>query len=152
MVFLRDRFVDETDETETARDGEVVRTRMLMMDARRSAFDARDHQPHYAEVSDAMLGALGSARGAWIKQINDAWRTPQRTGDMRSGDAAEPDNSSRAAVMRRHLRGDDPDDNAAARREKAWAAYKDQLSNAWRTDPRAATAIERQGERWRGGR
>ena len=53
--------------------------------------------------------------------------------------------------MRRHLRTE-PDDNAQGRRDAAWAAYRDRLGNAWRTDPRAATAIERQGEQWRGGR
>jgi hypothetical protein len=53
--------------------------------------------------------------------------------------------------MRAHLRGNEPDDVAEIK-ERAWAQYRDNLQNAWKTDPRAATAIERQGERWRGGR
>ena len=58
----------------------------------------------------------------------------------------EPDNSSPAAVMRARLRTE-PDDNAQARRERAYRNYCDELSRAWqrgRTDPRAATAVERQ--------
>ena len=85
--------------------------------------------------------------GAWIKQTCDAWRTPSR-------DAAEPDLGSRPEEvmrMRRHLRTE-PDDDAQARRDAAWAQYRDQLGNAWKIDPRAATAIERRGEQWRGGR
>jgi len=64
---------------------------------------------------------------------------------------AEPDMSSSAETMRRHLRTE-PDENAQARRDAAWAQYRDRLGNAWKTNPSAATAIERQGERWRGGR
>ena len=167
MVFLRDRFVDD-DETEMARDGEVVRTRMLMMDSA----DLSRHQRGYRmsdEASnlqdlDAARDAARAARDAWIKQTCDAWRTPSR-------DAAEPDAAE--ALLTRHLR-DKPDDEGApdpgdvaaverrrltergaeAQRERdlAWTRYRDNLANAWKTNPRAASAIERQGERWRGGR
>jgi hypothetical protein len=90
--------------------------------------------------------------------MNDAWRTPKP-------DAAE-------ALLRRHLRGPDDDGapdpgdigaverrrltergaEAQRERDRAWTRYRDNLANAWKTDPRAATRIERQGERWRGGR
>jgi hypothetical protein len=82
------------------------------------------------------------------------------------------------ALMRRHLRTD-PDDDAQARRDRAYQDYTTTLSQAWRnppgvtppvrtqikagpasmieptrgrTDPREAGRIERQGEQWRGGR
>jgi len=76
-------------------------------------------------------------------------------------------------LMRRHLRGEPDDDGAPdpgdvraverrsltergaeAQRERdlAWRRYCDNLQNAWKTNPRAAVQIERQGERWRGGR
>jgi hypothetical protein len=82
-----------------------------------------------------------------VKKLGDSWRLPHH-------DAAEPDLGSPPEVLRRHLRTepDEPGADHQARRDKAWAAYKDQLGNAWRTNPRAATAIERQGENWRGGK
>jgi hypothetical protein len=48
-------------------------------------------------------------------------------------------------VMHARLRTE-PDDNAQARRERAYRNYCDELSRAWqrgRTDPRAATAVGR---------
>jgi hypothetical protein len=59
-----------------------------------------------------------------------------------------------ANLIRRHLYGE-PDNGAQGRRDRAWNAYKDELGNAWRggrTDPRAATQIEREGERWMHGK
>jgi hypothetical protein len=44
------------------------------------------------------------------------------------------------------------DDDAQGRRDAAWAQYRDRLQSAWRTNPNAATQIERQGEQWRGGK
>jgi hypothetical protein len=125
-----------------------------------SAADLDRHRPGYrlsdqASKSDKLSGLDAAARDArtatrdayfeMVKRAENAWRTPIR-------DAAEPDLASRPEeVMRHHLRTE-PDENAQARRDAAWAQYRDQLGNAWKTDPRAATAIERQGERWRGGR
>ena len=80
-------------------------------------------------------------RARWIKQTCDAWRTPITVTPVK--DAAEPDSSSPAAVMRRHL---EPDD-AQARRERAYRNYCIELSRAWmqgRADPREADRIERQ--------
>ena len=92
---------------------------------------------HRPELTDAEARRLRrEARDAWIKQLGDAWRTPH-------GDAAEPDLGSRPEVMRRHL---EPD-NAQARRNAAWATYKDQLGRAW-ADPGRASAVERQREKW----
>jgi hypothetical protein len=159
---------DDDDEIE---DGHSVRVPMMIMDGNRvnlsDTVRFEGGQPHFARMADtasessiedlesprdldALRDAARAARDAWIKQTCEAWRTPSR-------DAAEPDLGSRPEEvmrMRRHLRGTEEEDDAAALREKSYAAYKDRLSNAWRgrTDPRAATAIERQGERWRGGR
>jgi hypothetical protein len=64
--------------------------------------------------------------------------------------------------MRAHLRGSDPDD-AQARRDAAAAEYATRISRAWmssppqsavgtgRTDPSAASRVERQSEKWRHG-
>jgi hypothetical protein len=103
-------------------------------------------------IADARKQATASWH-AMCARLRDAWRTPSR-------DAGEPDASER--LLRRHLGGgDDPDNddnngnNGQARRDAAWNSYKDQLSRAWeqgRTDPSAATAIERQGEAWRHGK
>jgi hypothetical protein len=100
-----------------------------------------------AAVLDARAAATASYH-AMCARLRDAWRT------LPARDDAQPDNSSPAEVMRRHLRTE-PDDNAQARRDRAWAQYRDQLGNAWRqgrTDPSRAAEIERQGEQWRGGR
>ena len=99
-------------------------------------------------LRDARAKAL-AARDQMIQRARDAWKRPPVR------DAAEPDQGSRPEErMRRHLRTEEGAE-AQARRDAAWAAYRDRLGNAWRmgrVDPGAASAIERQGERWRGGR
>jgi hypothetical protein len=95
------------------------------------------------------------------RRLQDAWKS----GPM---DASQPDTGSSLAEIRAHERGEPPESamlrrhlsteasaGAQAKRDAAWNAYKDRISRAYlqgRTDPRAATQIERQGERWRGGR
>jgi hypothetical protein len=92
----------------------------------------------------AVLDARAKARDAYdeyCSRISNAWRRPPRA----AWDAAEPDLGSRPEELRRHLRTE-PDD-AEALRERAYRNYCDELSRAWqrgRTDPRAATAVERQ--------
>jgi hypothetical protein len=117
-----------------------------------------------AEVRDARAAATVSYH-EMCARLRDAWRTPIR-------DAAQPDNSSSKKEWNRHMRGipdpGDPNENlirrhlatepdAAAQRERdrVWEDYRQRLSTAWQTgqtNPRAATAIERQGEQWRHGR
>jgi hypothetical protein len=116
------------------------------------AFNAADHQPGYRSVSDAASNDLAIARDAarnerlaYIQRLSDAWRT----GAPAQGDCAEPDlGTPPAEMIRRHLGGNEPDENAQARRDAAWAAYRDQLGRAWQSNPRAATAIERQRQQW----
>jgi hypothetical protein len=138
-----------------------------------SAADLDRHRPGYrlsdGEASkstnltdlDAARDAAQAARDRWIADMCSAWKRPP------THDAGEPDEQ----LLARHLRGKPDDDgapdpgdvraverrrltNAEAQRERdlAWTRYRDNLANAWKTDPRAATAIQRQGERWRGGR
>jgi hypothetical protein len=136
---MRRRDVDDDDDV--VRDGESVRVPLHLCDRvqRAVVFDGDAHRPHHAELTDEVRKLRAETRREYLANLQDAWRTPHR-------DAAEPDSSS-PPVMRRHL---EPD-NAQARRDAAWASYRDRLSQAW-CDPRSATAIERQGERWRGGR
>jgi hypothetical protein len=109
---------------------------------RTAVFDALNHQPHYADLTDARLQdglrKAAEARDAWIRGLQDAWRTP--SGQM----AQPPDNGA-----------DQPDDDPRA-------AYIRRVSNAWRTPPdlpardpdddddpkAAATAVEAQRRRW----
>jgi hypothetical protein len=172
MKAMRSRYEDMQDDNDPevrdrepeVADGESVRVPLTLVDAQRRfarfALDADDldnYRPHHARVSDAMLDARRSARADWIKQINDAWRTPQRAidpaprgsgFDMRSSDAPQP-----PAVMRRHP---EPDEPSAAdyqrRRDAIWNDYKTRLASAWKTDPNAAARVEKQAERWRHGR
>jgi hypothetical protein len=65
-------------------DGGSVKVRMALMDSvqRRVAFDAANHQPGYRSVSDAAVRAAqdarNSARARWIREMGDAWRSPQK--------------------------------------------------------------------------
>ena len=107
-------------------------------------------RPRRRNSEDAQVAARKAATRSYhqmVRRLEDAWRRP--VGSVR--DNGEPDMSSSAETMRHHLRTE-PDENAQARRDAVWAQYPDQLGNAWKTNPSAATAIERQGERWRGGR
>jgi hypothetical protein len=143
----RDVYIDDD---YVVRDGEHVKVSILAMDSvqrqiyyKQNAFDATNHQPHYGRVTDAAAEARRTAAyDAMVRRLQDAWR-------LRPKDAAEPDAGTE--LLRRHLRTE-PDDNAQARRDAAWARYRDQLGRAWQADPGRATAIERQGEQWRGGR
>jgi hypothetical protein len=140
---------DMNDVNDVVPPGGVVRVPLYLCDTVQAqfAFDADAHRPHYAALTDEVRKLRAETRAEYLANLRDAWRSPARC----AVDNDQPDLASRPREVRRHLRAE-PDDNVQARRNAAWAAYKDQLSNAWRTDPRAATAIERQGERWRGGR
>jgi hypothetical protein len=88
--------------------------------------------------------AVGNSSECFGYRACNAWRNPPGRDQNPNGD--EPDNDP-----------DHPDQNADAVRRAALKAREDQLQNAWRNppglgNPSAATAIERQGERWRGGR
>jgi hypothetical protein len=83
-----------------------------------------------------------------VRRLENAWRSPP------ARDAAEPDiGSPPGELIRQHMRTD-PDDDAQARRDRAYQDYTTRLSEAWKgaAPGAAASQIERQGERWRGGR
>jgi hypothetical protein len=108
--------------------------------SQRDAYDA-------AAVRDARREAR-AARRVWIEDMTTAYRRTPHT------DNGEPDAAE--ALLRRHLRSTEPDEDAAARaekiRERTRAQYLDQLANAWRTNPqtnpRRADEVERQRRQW----
>jgi hypothetical protein len=116
--------------------------------------DDDDDDTNSRERSRDARDARAAATASYIAmcaRLRDAWRSsPSRDG------AGGPDAE---ALLARHLRGDEPDDdddngnNTADLREQSYAAYKDQLENAWRggrTDPSRAVEVERRLERERG--
>jgi hypothetical protein len=143
-------YVDDDFEGEVP-DGFSVRVPALIMDAMQreiAGVNLSDHQPGFRSASDsAARDARAAARDAYfemVKRTETAWRLPSR-------DAAEPASEE---LLRKHLRSE-PDDNAQARRDRAWAQYRDQLGRAWqlgRTDPGTAGRIEKEREQYFGKR
>src|SRR5262249_29381518 len=137
----------------------VVRNERAWMDARRKPPPPdNDEDDDELEMADARAKA-GVARRQWIRKLQDAWRSPSRDAGVpdpgiassRPWQGNEPDASEQ--LLRQHLRTE-PDATAQAKRDAAWNEYRQRLSTAWQTGQtnlRAATAIERQGEQWRGG-
>jgi hypothetical protein len=96
-------------------------------------------------TADAARRLSNTAYREMVMKLQSAWRSPSR-------DAAEPDNSSSAEAMRRHLRAEE-EDIAQARRDAAYKEYVRNLGAAWqqgRTDPSRAVEIEQRLERERG--
>jgi hypothetical protein len=160
-------------------DGASVKVPIVLMDGVQRRFAAENHQPHFAELSDEQQQRRARTRTEYVQQLSDAWRSPATGGNRKEGtvpsskmpmaslsrvrclcrrltnawrdqDTPEPDDDP-DNLMKRHL-STEPDEDTESRRNAAWAQYRDRLSNAWKTDPRTASAIERQGEQWRGGR
>jgi hypothetical protein len=102
------------------RDGESVRVPVFLMDAvqrRVAAFDARDHQPHYAELTDEVRKLRSATRTEYLAGLQDAWRSPARRAPRKIA-AADAD------PMRR--------------RTEARDAYVERTCEAWRTAGRDA--------------
>jgi hypothetical protein len=105
-----------------------------------------DFAPARSRVDDAAAYDIADAARtasylAMCDRVSNAWRRPVR-------DAAQPDQGSTPAELARHMRAD-PDEDAAARREKSYAAYKARLEVAWRNPAAAAERNEMQLEAWR---
>jgi hypothetical protein len=139
----------------------VVRNERAWMDARRKPPPPdNDEDDDELEMADSRAKAA-VARRQWVQKLQDAWRTPGRDAgapdpgiaSSRPWQGGEPDNSSSAEVMRRHLRTE-PDDNVQARRDRAYADYCARVSQAWQhTNPTArANSVERQRQQWTGER
>jgi hypothetical protein len=122
------------DDDEVA-DGGSVRVPLFLSDSARPLLTA-----------DAATRMRIAARDQYIARTSDAWR------HLRSVDAHEPSIFSPPDVTSSKK----PDDEEAMR-ETAYEQYKQNLSNAWRspvgrTNPNAATAIERERQREKAGR
>src|SRR5262245_59058161 len=160
------RIVADDADDDVVRDGEHVRTPLFLIDTVDSdgrfvrgravaGVDLSDHCPDYRFATEDAREATRDAYDQMVARARDAWRTPP----VRDG--AEPDPEE--VVMRRHLYGKpgspDPGDVHALRgeqaegeRDRAWARYRDNLANAWKTNPRAAVCVEGRLERERGSR
>jgi hypothetical protein len=138
------------DRDEIIEDGKSVRVPIMLADS-----VAHNHQPHFydAPTTNDATRRRAAARDAYVSALKDAWRTPHK--DASERDAAErvltEQDDPNERTLRRHLGGGESAE-IQARRDREWSEYCDRVANAWRTDPVAATAIEHQGERWRGGR
>jgi hypothetical protein len=135
----------------------------------RSVSDAASKSRNFQDL-DALRDAARSARRAWIQRITDSWKTqvagsrgqnqtdPDEINQSALSERREPDNSSSLAEWREHAgRPDDDDHDIDAvrrrhqrRRDSAYEDHVRNLSEAWKTNPRAATAIEQQREKWLG--
>jgi hypothetical protein len=122
--------------------------------------DDDDDRPDNDRSRERSTDARADARAAYdemCSKLQSAWHTPSLAiripMGVRGRDAAEPDLGTRPEeMMRRHLRAE-PDDDPQARRDAAWNDYKTRLSEAWKTNPQAAVAIEAHAktEKWRHG-
>jgi len=156
-------YADEDDGE--VRDGEVVRVPLHMMDAMQRAvalhdFNARDHQPHYARLTDEQAKQRSQARDAYVRRLGNAWRDmnpgggftcPECHGTGRDPDGDSPDGRCDECGGTGHVEqpnnnssaqrsdpGPSPDPNlrvgkdAATVRRLAYDAYCQRLRDAWR--------------------
>jgi hypothetical protein len=132
MVTMRknDAYLDDDDMV--VPDGGSVKVRLELMDAlqRQVASDARNHQPHHAELTDKVRQLRAATRGAYVAQLTNAWRMPGRDAlpepDDPNNDPTEPD---------------EPDDDDTDDRERTRSAYLNELQNAWRRPERMVTGF-----------
>jgi hypothetical protein len=104
------------------RDGRGPRVPMMLTDGqppewmrtlRRPVLDARQHQPHFADVTDASLKdarlAAHDAREAYIGRLTDAWRTmpggPGGSPHTTAPGAPEPDDDDTMSPRDRYIAG-----------------------------------------------
>jgi len=131
---------------------------LLKLDAKRRD-DRRERRSDDAHSTADARAAATTAYDQMVTRISQAWQrsVPYSIPHGQEPDAAEellsspaPDPGDIRAVERRRL----TERGAEAQRERdlAWRRYCDNLQSAYKTNPRAATEIERQGEQWRHGR
>jgi hypothetical protein len=144
----------------TSKSGRLSDT--ALRDARTATRNARDE--YIARLIDVWRWPdknSGDIENAWergdVPYSNPRSQNGQQPDNSRRDIAKEPDtellHGDPGAEMRRHLRTE-PGNQAQRERDRVWEDHWNRLSSAWQTgqtDPRRATAIERQ-ERWRGGR
>ena len=115
---------------EVLEDGESVRAGRLMI------YDSRDHQPHYAELTDAQTAMRTRARSEYIKRTCDAWKTAGLV--QQDADPSKPDPNAASAVQAQleTWQGRDSVDIARdveRRRRAIHAEFTERLTNAWKS-------------------
>jgi hypothetical protein len=143
------------------KDGRGPRVRLMLTDAapppRRAVFDARNHQPHYAEITDEAANRRAvESYEAHKRWLQDAWRGPNAQPPDNGGGDDDDDESPRDRYVRRlqgacrtpigsHGGGADaveaqrrrwnaeiPAKDAALADRDAYGEYLDYLQNAWK--------------------
>jgi hypothetical protein len=172
------KYLDDSGEVrEIVEDGESIRCPVYLMDSvqrgtlakyGRHTFDADDHRPRHAVMTDDVRKLRRESRDAYVCDLTNAWRSPaQRAAVVTDADADPVRNRSAAydAMIKRATNAwrmgrdqqpepdaDDPDDdpmarmsrhlrtdNVQARRDAIWNDYKTRLGNAWKTNPNASS-------------
>ena len=168
--------VEIDDDDRIIPDGQGIRVSMMALDSLDSV--QRAVRDHFASVSDAVAehNRYAAHRPGFVADAlryasHDSAREDasldllERRGvslpqarAMRDSAFAEMEQRSRNA-WRRDLNPDEHDDrerndleSARAARQRAYEDLCYRGDNAWRTKPMRATEIEKQGERWRGGK
>ena len=149
------RIVDDDDD-EIA-DGEGTRVPLYLTD--QTVFgDGGPHRPGFRMraaperqmVRDAYLEMVARAENAWKHPpTRDAGQPGFSTPPGLVAPGSPDPGGDDGVTLRGHL-GEGEGERAQRARDRAWSRYRDNLQNAWKTNPRAAVQIERQGERWRG--
>jgi hypothetical protein len=126
-------------------------------------------QPDLGDAVRDSRAVARTARADYIARTCDAWKPRDAQPDLgtppeelrRPRGESDPTDPSAAKTREREIetwQGRDPAELAElardveARGRAQHAEFSSTLSNAWKANPTAATQIERQGERWRGGR
>jgi hypothetical protein len=151
---------------EVARDGETIRTRLMLMD---SATNATPWRSGYAMLTDAQVAARQAARQGMIDRATNAWRMDTDNRDRRAavnqnGSVARP--IVHGAVADARAAVNDARSRYVARLQDAWkrpVSFRDGVQPSGHTrpgfdprepsgvtDPDAAASIERQVEVTRG--
>ena len=132
----RDAYIDDDDYV--VPDGGSVRTRMVLMDSARFAFDAANHRPGYrsatdSAVRDAQMAAL-DARDAMIERATTAWRKRRR----RKEDDGDDDDEVLGSEGQNRTDPDQIGESALDARTASYDAMCVRLATAWRTPGRDA--------------
>ena len=123
----------------------ALQARREMIDRAASAWKSLGRDAASVKVPGRNLenprDAANAEYDAMCRRLTDAWRGPRHLGGH---DAAQPDLGSRLSDIE-----ETPDDNAQARRDRAYQSYCDRIGSAWKTNPAAgANTVEQQRRGW----
>jgi hypothetical protein len=112
---------DLDDDDDEVRDR--LRVPLLLMDG-----DA--HRPHHAQTTDAIRRIRRESRDAYLRHLNDAWKTAGRVPkkDADSG-VTDPDAANVVERQRRDVTAEDVE----AMRRKNHSEFSQRLEQAWRS-------------------